>query len=125
MPIQEFPKNPVIKAKVKCVPCGKSFDINEMLKEEALPHPHAGVTEGFLLCPNCGHKVHSFYMPESLRHDQSLLKKAVLRWQNERSISAWTEYVRRQRIFTHNFDRVQEKYKVVFAEEAESEQEST
>lgn len=120
--IGEFARNPVIKAKVKCVPCGGEFVIEDMLKEEAMPYPHTTVTEGFLLCPRCGHKTHNYYMPESLRHHQVMLRNAVLAWQQKKTNAAWTEYVRRLRVFQNNYDKVQEKYKELFAKEASHEE---
>jgi hypothetical protein len=116
--IGEFARNPIVKAKVQCKPCGKKFDIEEMLREEAMPYPYTTVQEGFLLCPNCGHKTHNYYMPESLRHHQVMLKKAVLEYQRTHSKPAWTEYVRRLRVFQRNYDSAQAKYKALFAEEA-------
>ena len=47
--VGEFAKNPIIKAKVKCVPCGGEFDIEVMLREEPMPYPFTTVAEGFIL----------------------------------------------------------------------------
>lgn len=118
----EFARNPIIKANVKCAPCGKEFKIEQMLREEPMPYPHTTVTEGFLLCPNCGHKTHNYYMPESLRHHQVMLRNAVLAWQQKKTPANWKEYVRRLRVFQNNYDTAQVKYGEIFAREASHEE---
>jgi hypothetical protein len=125
MQTQEFAKNPIIKANVRCGKCNKQFKIEDMLREEPLPYPNVTIVEGFLKCPNCQHRTHNYYLTEMLRQDQVRLKEALLRWQKERSSTAWTSYVKRKTVFQNNYDRVQERLRGQFEKEARREQSNT
>jgi hypothetical protein len=127
MPVktQEFAKNANAVVTVQCSGCKTEYQIAEMLKEEPLPHPHVTVVEGFLECPKCKARVHSYYMTETLRHDQVQLKKAILEWQRTKATPAWREYERRQKVFQANYDRVQARYKELLQEESSHEPDNT
>lgn len=113
----EYAKNPNPSTKVKCVKCDKEFDLTDCLVEEPCPPPHTHVVEGLIVCPGCGLRKHSYWMPEHLRFDQSRLKKAVMDWQATRTSKAFAEYKRRLRVFQNNFDTSQKKYAAIFGKE--------
>ena len=122
---QEFAKNANAVVTVECSGCRTKYQIAEMLKEESLPKPHETVVEGFLECPKCKARVHSYYMTEALRFDQVQLKKAILEWQRTKATPAWREYERRQKVFKNNYDRVQARFKELLEKEPASEQDNT
>lgn len=120
METQEFAKRPDPSTKVKCANCGKEFDLAECLIEEPCPPPNTHVVEGVIICPGCGLRKHTYWMPEHLRFDQARLKAAVMEYQNTRTARAFGEYKRRLQIFQNNFDVSQKKYAAIFGKEDDS-----
>lgn len=115
---QEVAKNLEPRTKVKCSNCRKEFPLAaESLVEEQLPYPHNTVVEGFLVCPLCGLKKHSYYMPERVRFDLAKLKKALAEYHQVRTLEAFNRYRILHESYKHNFDRAQKKYKEMFAPE--------
>lgn len=82
-----------------------------------MPPPHETVIEGFLVCPQCGDRKHSYYMSEILRWKQSELKKALERFNLTRNPTDWRIYTVKQKRFQAVFDTAQEKYTALFKKE--------
>lgn len=103
---------------VKCTSCGKQHQINELVKEEPLPYPHNSVVEGFLLCPDCGFRTHSYYMPEQLRQEQERLNKALALYQADKSPKAFRQYDQHLKVYQNNFTTAQAKYRALMETES-------
>lgn len=122
---QEVARNLEPRTSVKCSSCLKEFSFSaETIVEEPLPYPYNTVVEGFIVCPYCGLKRHSYYMPERLRFDMHKLKQTLLQYHTTKSTKDFNRYRILHESYKHNFDAAQKKFKEIFAVE-ETDGEST
>jgi len=110
----EFAKNPDAKVRVSCTQCKATYPFEVFLREVRMAAPYETVVEGILVCPDCGHRIHSYYMPENTRFLQSLLEKSIKKWSDSRSPADYQEYNKRQRSFQTSFDAAQRKFNAIF-----------
>lgn len=114
---QEYARNPNPEIRISCTECKKDYPLGDVLKEEALPFPRNTVVEGYLVCPSCGARRHSYYLTELLRFKQVELKRAIEKWHTTKTTSAWSRYHYLQKQFQENFDAAQKRYAAVFEKE--------
>jgi len=127
---QEIARNTNITPTVRCSQCKKESHLPDLLHEEPLPYPHNTVVEGFLLCPHCGLRTHSYYMPERLRFEQERLKQALEAYHAEnrtgRDINkAYRRYRKLLEGYHKKYDEAQEKYRNLMRLEEEDETAAT
>lgn len=80
-----------------------------------MPAPYDTIVEGVLVCPDCGHSVHSYYLPQDVRYEQSRLQKAVDEWQTRSTTESYKKYQNRLAYFQKLFDAAQLRCKALFA----------
>lgn len=119
---QEVAKNLTPRTQVKCSSCLKEFSFSaETIVEEPLPYPYNTAVEGFLVCPHCGLKRHSYYMPERVRFDMHKLQQSLLQFHTTKSLKDFNRYRILHESYKKNFDNAQKKYKEMFAAEEANE----
>lgn len=112
---QEIAKKPNARTRVKCTQCAKEYAFSaKSIIEEPLDYPHNTVVEGFLICPHCGLKTHSYYMTERNRFYLDKLKTSIEDWHKMKTNEAYSHYRIQYERYTHNFDSTQKKYKEMF-----------
>lgn len=115
---QEIARKPNARTKVRCTQCQKEFVFDDRsIIEEQMPVPYNTVVEGFLVCPYCGLKTHSYYMPETLRFDLSKLQAAIVAYQKTANPKTYKRYLILHEAYKHNFDKAQAKYKKLLQRE--------
>lgn len=117
----EIAKNLEAEVRILCTACNKEFKLQECLKEEPMPPPYETVLEGYILCPSCGDRKHSYYLSELVRFRQARLNKALLRWHETQDKKDWRAYKTLYDQFRRSFDSAQKRYKEIFGKETTSE----
>lgn len=118
---QEIAKNLEAEVHINCTVCQKTYRLSECLKEEPMPAPYETVLEGFLVCPSCGDRKHSYYLSEHIRFQQAKLARAVQRWHETRNPRDWTTYKNMYKTFQEVFENSQKKYQKIFGKETSGE----
>lgn len=113
----EVAKNFEYEVSIHCTVCNKVYKLSECLKEEPMPAPHETVTEGFLLCPGCGDRKHSYYLSERVRYQQTRLSVALKRYHETQDKRDWRTYKKLHDSFQILFDSCQKHYGAVFEKE--------
>lgn len=121
MKTKEVSRKPQADVVMECVACHSRFGFNhKTMFEQALPSPNFTVTEGLIVCPYCGNKIHCYYMSEYTRHLLGKVKIAVLRWHKEKSDHSYKDYQKIHMTYKKHFDRDQVKYKELMEERQEN-----
>lgn len=116
MNTKETARNTNPDVTIKCVCCSKEYMLSSTtIKEEALPRPHNTTVEGFIICPHCGHKSHTYFMSEYLRFELEKLRQAIALWHETKTNAAYCRYQKLHKQYQRNFDKQQLKYKEIVA----------
>lgn len=116
MNTKEVARNTNPDVTIKCTQCNKEYLLSDtVIKEEALPLPHNTTVEGFIVCPHCGYRSHTYFMSEVLRFDLDKVKKAIATWHEVKTNVAYSRYERLHKAYQRNFDNQQLKYKEIMA----------
>lgn len=112
--MSEVSRKPQADVVMECVACKSRFGFNkDTMLETALPYPHLTVTEGLIVCPACGNKIHCYYMSERTRYLLGKVKIAILRWHETRTLPVYKDYEKAHKVYKNSYDRDQIRYKEI------------
>lgn len=99
--------------KIRCDQCRQLNCLKNILVERALPSPYdqEKVSEGVLICPDCGLEKHSYYISDATRWERTRITYQISKLSENQTPENFQKINNLRLEYVKIFDAEQEKYR--------------
>lgn len=103
----------VREAKVRCENCKQINLLKDFLSEKDHTTPFGSVSEGLLVCPDCGHEKHVYYLTPEVRDRRQQIVRSMLHLSEKQTPESFREIKNLREEYHSIYDACQEFYGTV------------
>jgi len=102
---------------LECVNCHQKNSLDKLASERAVPPFRDGLTEGILICPECGYVTHCYYLSKNLAFKRVEIFNEIKILSEQKTTENFKRVLELKEEYKILFDGEQRKYKEMLEKE--------